>query len=136
MIQASIRDERGELVPLSPNDPRYWEGRYVYQEYPKAVYRATVGDGYLTPESRAVKTADEEQRYLSDGWAASPDAARARADARDAEIATVAAERHHADARMSQTAQREALAADRDAFDMLPSVPETPIARSHKKKAE
>ncbi len=123
MIQKTIRDNRGELIELDHNDPRYWEGPWVYVPFPKLLFHATAGDGFTNPEMKVVTNQHEMDRLGSD-WAEDPDAARAIVERRDAEMARVAAERHHSDQRMSPSAQVEALAADRATDEMLPSIPE------------
>ena len=109
MIQTRIKDDRtNEWVDLSPNDPRYWEGRYVYESYPKDLYKAEVGryqDGDLKVQT--VKTQDEHERLdrRESGWKESPDDARAYLDGLEREMARAAAESAHADRNMSEGAQ-------------------------------
>ncbi len=121
-IQTEIDDGRGGMEKLDHHDPRYWEGNYTYQPYPKMLYRATAGAGYTTPETCVVQN-EAEHRRLSGDWQESPDEARAVRDKHDAAMAAAAAERNASDAKMSRAAQAEALAADRATDAMLPEVP-------------
>lgn len=123
MIQTSIRNDKGEIEQLDHHDARYWEGPYVYQPFPKTLFRATAGEGYQHPEQIIVKSQHEWDRLGSD-WKETPDDARTQRDRSDAEIARVAAERNASDLRMSDKAQREALAIDRATDELLPAIPE------------
>lgn len=126
MIQTQIRNDRGELETLDHNDPRYWEGPYVKVEYPKALYRqAQPGQ---PAELRVVQSQHEHERLGSD-WHESPADAAEHFQKLEADIAKAAAERNYSDARMSEKAQREALAADRATDEMRPELPAQPVRR-------
>ncbi len=123
MIQKTMKDGRGGTIELDHNDPRYWEGPYRYEPYPKALYRKT--EPGQDPEFRIVKNVDEHER-LGGGWFDSPDGAKEAFVSLEASIAKSAAERNASDQRMSAPAQAEALVADRATDEMLPAIPEKP----------
>lgn len=120
MIQTEIRNDRGELEKLDHNDPRYWNGPYYYEPYPKALYRQTQPG--QAPEERVVHSEHEHARLGSD-WHESPADAKDAFERLEADIAKAAAERNFSDSRMSEPAQREALTADRATDAMVPDLP-------------
>lgn len=122
MIQTEIRNDRGELEKLDHNDPRYWEGPYVYQPYPKLLFKAGPGKAYQEPDHKIVQNSQEHERAGSD-WAESPDAARAIFDRHESAMAAAAAEHNATVSTMSRKAQEEALAHDRSTDDMVADVP-------------
>lgn len=132
MIQTEIRNSRGELEKLDHNDPRYWEGPYRYEPYPKALYRQTQPG--QEPEHRIVRS-DEEHRRLGSDWKESPADAREAFAALEADIARAAAEFNAATLTMSEKAQREALAHDRSTDAMVADVP-APQKRPAGRKVE
>jgi len=71
----------------------------------------------------------EKQRAYEQGWRDTPQEALEYLEARDNAISTATAERHAADARMGELAQREAAAADQTTLKHLPEIPEKPIRR-------
>ncbi len=123
MIQTSVRNSRGEIEELTPNDPRYWEGPYKYEPYPKALYRQTQPGQEC--ETKVVKT-EQEHRKLGSDWVESPADAKEAFEKLEADIAKAAAERNYADSRMSAKALAEALRADRATDEMLPEVKRKP----------
>jgi hypothetical protein len=66
----------------------------------------------------------EKIRAYEQGWRDTPQEALDHLEARDDAKSTAAAERHAADARMSEKAQREAAAADQETLKHLPEIPE------------
>lgn len=123
MIQTEIRNSRNELEKLEPHDPRYWEGPYRYEPYPKLLFKATTGGKYQEPETCVVQNQHEHTRLGSD-WAETPDEARAICDRYESLMAKEAAARLTRDQHMSANARAEALAADRATDEMVPSIPE------------
>lgn len=135
----------------SPGNP------YVYRPYPKMMYRAELWQGKpccmaAPPDSAAfaqpgefqraeqaarkftdrcqiiVKDESERQRALENGYREHPDEAVAYLRQRQLDEGTAAAERHYQDRGMSEAAQAEAAAAEREHFDQegahLPAIPE------------
>src|SRR5690348_5793168 len=99
MIQTEIKDERtGEVIKLDHHDPRYWQGPYRYEPYPKALYRITQ-PGQTEPEMQIVKS-ETEQNRLGSAWKESPADARLHFSALEAEVAKAAAESLAADQRL------------------------------------
>lgn len=122
MIQTEIRNHRNEVEPLDHNDPRYWEGPYKYEPFPKAVYRVTQ-PGQTEPECRIVRS-DRELAALPSDWKESPADAKAHFETVDAEIARAAAEANYTDQRMSASARAEKLAHERSTeMEMVTDVP-------------
>jgi hypothetical protein len=124
MIQTEIRNDRGELEKLNENDPRYWQGPYRYEPYPKLLFKASLQhyqDNDL--EQRIVKNAQEHNALTSD-WCESPDEARKKYDALESDIAKAAAQSAHSDRNMSATAQAERKAhEDAAEFEHVVDVP-------------
>lgn len=119
MIQTSIRNSRNEIEQLDHNDPRYWEGPYVYQPYPKALYRQTQpGTDF---ETKVVQNQHEHER-LGSSWHESPADAAEAFQKLEADIAKAAAERNFSDTKLSARAQAEALEADRATDEMQPEI--------------
>lgn len=120
MIQTSIINDRGERETLDHNDPRYWNGPYRYEPYPKALYRQTQPG--MPCEERVVKS-DSEHNKLGSDWHESPADAKAHFEKLEADMAKAAAEHNYSVQRMSEQAQREALAHDRATDEMTADVP-------------
>ncbi len=120
MIQTETRNDRGEVEQLDHNDIRYWNGPYRYEPFPKAMYRQTQPG--QEPDHRIVKS-DSEMRALGSDWKESPVEAKAAFEALEADMAAAAAEYNAANLRMSDKAQREALAYDRSTDEMVADVP-------------
>src|SRR5690348_2168270 len=74
MIRTEMKDDRGEIVKLTPNDADYWTGPYVYQPYPKMLFRITT-PGQQEPEHLIVQSESEHTRAGS-AWKETPDEAR------------------------------------------------------------
>ena len=111
-IQTHIRNDRGETEELHPNDPRYWEGPYVYTPYPKLLFKASVGRYQDSDQEQIVVQSEREHRALGSDWCESPDLARQHCDRMEAEIARAAAEVKASATRMSASAQAELRAAE------------------------
>lgn len=120
MIQTSIRNSRNEVELLDHNDPRYWEGAYVYQPFPKAMYRQTTPGAEC--EHRIVKS-DSEMNALGSDWFESPADAKTHFEKLEADMAKAAAEHNYRVSRMSEGAQREALEHARSTDEMTADVP-------------
>ena len=119
-----------------------------FEEYPLMVYkafqrengkvmcgdpRASVGDAEGEAFSRScqlvVKSNEERDRALADGWSASPDQALEKFERDMQSIAEVTAQRHFADQGLSDLAKAEATTADAATHAQVPAVPITPITR-------
>jgi len=134
MIRTTIQDGiRGETRELTVNDPEYWTGPYVYQPYPKCLFRAT-GPQHQDLEERIVKS-DAEAERLGAAWKETPDLARDYERGLQADIARAAAESNAKNLGMSQKAQDEYLAHDRAHFEHVTDVP-TPKKRGRKPKVK
>lgn len=133
MIQTEVRNSRGDLEKLDHHDPRYWEGPYRKEEYPKGLYRQTTPGQVYPYEYKEVQNQHEHERLGSD-WHESPAAAAAHFQRLEADIAKAAAERNYSDRRMSEQAQREALTADRATDLMQGEIPVQPVRRKPGRK--
>jgi hypothetical protein len=84
----------------------------------------------------------EQARAMEQGWRTHPREALEYLEARDKAVEVATAERHYADARMSELAQREAKAIDQSTLKHVPSIPEAHVdgrskaAREAKKAKE
>ena len=135
---------------------------YQYRPFPKMVYKAdkfngkiashaVVGpqweykdaDEYRRQEESAAKFTESCQRIVKDerelqkayeeGYRGDPVEAVEYLKAKDRAISTATAERHYADQKMSEAAQREAAAADAASDEHVPEVPEKPRKRGRPK---
>lgn len=124
MVQTEIRNDRGELEKLSENDPRYWQGSYRYEPYPKLLFKASLQhyqDSDL--EHRIVKNQQDHNALTSD-WCESPDLARAKYDAHESEMALASAQSAAKDSSMSEKARAERLAHEQASdFEHVVDVP-------------
>lgn len=124
MIQKEIADGRGGIEVLHENDPRYWNGPYRYEAYPKLLFKASLQhfqDADL--EHRIVKTRAEHEAMSGD-WCESPDEARKKFSALESDIAKAAAESAHSDRNMSAKAQAERLSVEQASdFEHVVDVP-------------
>lgn len=133
MIQTRIADGRGGYRELTVHDPEYWNGPYVYEPYPKALYRQTQPGEAC--ETRVVAN-DSERDRLGSNWYESPADAKDAFERLEAAIAKAAAERAAADQKMSTLALAEAIRADRSTDQMLGEIPEQPKKRGRKPKVQ
>lgn len=122
MIQTEIRNDRSELEKLDHHDPRYWQGTYKYEPYPKQLFKAGPGEKYQHPDLCVVQNQHEHNRLSSD-WKEDPDAARAVFDQHEGAMAKASAEHNASVTKMSPKAQAEALAHDRSTDEMVADVP-------------
>lgn len=132
-----------------------WERKPDYDPrnhpYPKMMYRAqnrpdgkrSVGEvldsvcgGYAGAAEQwsrrcqlTVNDDAEKIRAYQQGWCDTPQEALEGLEKRENAISNQTAERHAADARMSEKAQAEAAAADQTTLRQLPEIPETPVRR-------
>lgn len=107
---------------------------YVYQEYPKQLYRAIfkAGEGITLTDSIRVETADEERNMCSRGFHPGPQAAHDAAAREQTEYGRLAAEREYdiQHSRLSPRAVAEVRAAEEaHGASHMPTVPVTPIKR-------
>ena len=80
---------------------------YVYQPYPKCVYRSVKkSGGIIETEMQIVQTAQEHKALASD-WGISVDDAVKKREALEDAVSTAAAERHYTDLKLSKKAQKE-----------------------------
>lgn len=121
MIRTEMRDDRGEIRQLTENDPEYWTGPYVYQPFPKLLFRIA-HPGQTEPDHCVVKS-EREMSDKGSGWCESPDEARAFFNKLEADVARAAAEANAADRQMSDAAKAERLAYERSTDEMVTEVP-------------
>ena len=113
-----------------------WEKPYVFQEFPKMLYRFMPGPGgKLVREECGVEDRVAEALRTGAGWRTTPGEAYAVAEQAEHDLGQAAAERAASDRRMSRQAQAEAAEADAATARHLGEIPETPKP-SHRKKAE
>lgn len=106
--------------PLSP----------PFQEYPKALYRASRASGGPTISGFDQARDEAHERLLcGQGWSTSQEAAIAAVHTEDQQFAQLAAERAHQERRMSAKAQAEADRIDAATPAHVPVIPETPIKK-------
>lgn len=106
----------------------------TYQPFPAMLYKAhqkdngqwSVNDPFDENWSRRcqmiVRDDTELRRQMEQGWRQSPSDALEYADRLQRAIADAAAERHYADQRLSDSARREAAAADAATNDHVPDI--------------
>lgn len=105
---------------------------YVFQEFPKRLYRAMRGEHGPEFEALTVASADEQRNLQSRGFALSQTEALTALDREQTEHGKLAAEREWQiqHGRHSERAVEEIRAAESEhGARHLPSVPETPIRR-------
>lgn len=110
---------------------------YVKHEYPMMLHKAGRRDGVSMDILETCIVPDEggRERERHRGFYATPKEALEAFAALDLEIARAAAERAFTERRMGPKAQAEAAVADAAVGTHVPSVPETPIKKSHKKQS-
>jgi len=123
-------------------------GAARFEEYPLMVFKAfkrengrvmcgdplaTVGDAEGEAFSRScqliVRSNDERDRAMADGWSVAPDEAVKKFEHDMQSIAEVTAQRHFADQGLSDLAKAEATQADAATHEQVPAVPITPVKR-------
>lgn len=108
-----------------------------FQAYPKMLYRAELADGgYRIAEFEIVKDEAGERIACGQGYAPTQEQALAQAEARQLEIAKLAANRVANERWMSDKAKAEAQAVDESTVNHLPEIPETPIKRRGRPKKD
>lgn len=140
--------------PYTHLPPEILQPRYVYKEFPKALYstgyeaaRLALDQAYMIPargsddveRKRAVEAAEREltkhtcevksqaeQDALAGAWFESPAAAVAAKASWDREVALAAAHREYEDRNLGDVARREMRAFDEAADGHTPEIPETP----------
>jgi hypothetical protein len=124
MIQTEFKNDKGELEKLSENDPRYWQGVYRYEPYPKLLFKASLQHYQDSDLEHRIVKSEQEHRALSADWCESPDLAREKYDALESDIAKAAAQSAHSDRNMSAGAQAERLAVEQNSdFEHVVDVP-------------
>lgn len=109
------------------------KGGAPFAEFPKAMYRAEPGDGgYQIAGYKQVGSEGEEAIARGQGWHLTQEDAMAGAEARQQELARLAANRAHTEKWMSEGARREAQAVDEATMQHVPVIPETPIRKGGK----
>lgn len=111
---------------------------YVFQEFPKRMYRAAhvAGKGAEVVEAHTVNTVDEERNLQSRGFYFGQAAAFEAVRQTQTEFGKLAAEREHEiqHGRLSERATNEVRAAEAaHGSTHMPMVPETPIKRRGRK---
>lgn len=119
-----------DLEQRASDERRKWEKPYVFEPYPKMLYRGLADKpGW---EHCTVGSEQEEHEKVGNGqgWRASLNEALAHHEKLGADIGLAAAERAAADRKLSAPAQAEAKAAE-DAADghHLGEIPETPVRK-------
>lgn len=123
---------RPDGTPYTEADPQYWElagakggiRRYVYQPYPKMLYRAYTGQtGRIEIEQTTAQTAKHHEQLTGEGWQTTEDAAKSVENARLDAIAVAAAEAEASARRLSEQAQAEWRKADAVSDGHLVDVP-------------
>ena len=121
-IQTHIRTDRGEVEELHPNDPRYWNGPYVYVPYPRMLYRASAARYQDEDLEWCIVENEQEQNRLDSAWKESRAEARAYFDGLEADVARAAAEVKYAARGMSQPAQDELREAEQQTDEFVTDV--------------
>lgn len=108
------------------------------QMYPARLYKAGRIQGIpAIVEAVEVRSEAEERNQIALGFVAGGQgAALAQLEAEDLEIAKLAANRAFNERRMSEGAQREAAQVDDSTARHVPVIPETPIKRTRRTKAQ
>lgn len=125
LFRALRHPRLGRLMCLeSAPDSRFFASR---DEYAAA---AAVAEQFSKDCQKEVQDEREYQQAMEAGWRESPGEALEHAEGREKAVSTAAAERHYTDLKMSDGAQREALAQEMAAAPFhLPSVPEAPVVK-------
>jgi hypothetical protein len=111
-----------------------WDKPYVFQEYPKMLYRFLPGPGgKLVREECGVEDRLQEGLRHGAGWRTTPGDAYDVAEQAEYDLGQAAAERAASDRRMSRQAQADAAAADAATARHLGEIPETPKPSPRKK---
>lgn len=111
-----------EAYPTSYGPP----GRpYVYRPYPAMMYRVTERNP-LAFESHEAADEQAQRNMESRGWAVGQEAAVARYDADQKNLAVLAANRAYQEQRMSPEARAEAEAYEASVDGHVAEIPETP----------
>jgi hypothetical protein len=106
-------------------------GPRVFEEFPKAMYRAG-RDSKNQIDILGMEVAgdaDEESKLFGKGLRHRQEDAIALAEANEREFAKLAANRAHNDRKLSENAQAEARAYEESVTEHVAEVPETPIKR-------
>lgn len=112
---------------------------YVFQEFPLRLYKAVSGARGVEFEGFTVNDANEQRNMQSRGYCLSQAEAMEALEREQLEHGKLAAERNWeiAHGRVSEKAAAEVRAAEADYGSRhLPSVPETPVKRHRRTKAE
>lgn len=107
-------------------------GVFEYQEFPKAMYRATqTATGIkLTEERMSAHSEIEERNLMSRGFRSSAQAALDVVTAENQDLAVADAERNYRDQGMSQKARDEAAAAEAATAKHVGDIPAVPVRRA------
>lgn len=110
---------------------------YVYQEFPKRLYKAVSGAHGVTYQGFTVQTEEEQRNMQSRGYAPSQPEALAALEQEQLEHGKLAAERNWeiAHGRISERAAAEVRAAEAEHTGHLPEVVAKPV-RKRRTKAE
>lgn len=119
----------GVIMPLSTEQGG--RGPYVYQPYPRMLYKAgrPTGTRVELVASLVVHSEGEERVQRGQGWAIGPDEAVQAVHDQDHELAVLAANRNYNDRGMSEKAKAESNAAEVESSQHLGEIPRTPIKK-------
>lgn len=108
---------------------------YVYQEFPKRLYKAVSGARGVEFQGFTVQSEDEQRNMQSRGYSLSQSEAMAALEREQMEHGKLAAERNWeiAHGRISEKAAAEVRAAEAEVSGHLPEVPATPIRKRRTK---
>jgi hypothetical protein len=74
LLMADDHDDNSDLTDRE-KELKKWNRPYVYQEFPKMLYRGTIIGGRIDVEQCTVKTAAEETLAKAKGWVTNPQTA-------------------------------------------------------------
>ncbi len=120
-----------EFSDFSLNGVRGLRGPRVFKEYPKMMSLAGRSDTgkIVILREETVGDADEEARLVDSGFRCGHDKAIEACEAREREIATLAANRAYQERGMSDKARAEAEAFEAETYGHVPEIPEAPVVR-------
>jgi hypothetical protein len=120
-----------EYADFSLNGVRGLRGPRVFEEFPKQMSLAGRNDSgkiVILREERA-GDADEEQRWYDAGFRFGHDKAIEAHEAREKEIATLAANRAYQDRTLSEAARKEADAYESETYGHVAEIPAAPVVK-------
>ncbi len=133
---AALERLKFEYAEFRIGDDCGGRGPRVYEEFPKAMYRAgrNAKNQIDILGMEVARDADEEGKLFGKGLRFKQEDALALAEANEREVAKLAANRAHNDRKLSDNAQAEARAFEESVKEHVAEVPETPIKRRGRPK--